>query len=163
MYSTGAIAQIITARIEPLEPQTSILKFLQEQNGKRLTNPVIAKLREVCNDETIHLRQAGGMTSIGWGYEQSGQRTGSLLVSYKTKNVVIDAEFVEEKNPAYFSAARERNHRRSLAVKDTKGCAELEATIHTLLAAQKKLDEFFAFGTHFEQDKFAIRKAFGVE
>jgi hypothetical protein len=134
------LATMIREKMESREPQDTILSCLRQKNGKRLDQRVIKWLQDVTGNATIRLRQSAGMTSIEWGgYTNSGGRSGgSLLCAYSLKNVMIDADFIYEKNLAYFTALWERNGLREELLADWKSLARMETAMKNLRAAKSQ-------------------------
>jgi hypothetical protein len=153
------IQEIIESRIESNEPQDTILAYLKENDGKKLTVRDAKKLSELTGQE-IHIDKRFDMTHIEWGTYQQRRVTGgsSLLVAYSEKNVVIDANWIEEKNPAYFSAKDERNEKRQEMLAQPEKMAELQIKIGEYKAAKEAmedlLDEF--------PDIYKIQEEFGI-
>jgi hypothetical protein len=153
------VKEIIESRIEVSEPQDTILAYLKENDGKKLTVRDAKKLSELTGEE-ITIDKRFGMAHIEWGTWQERQKGGrSLLVAYAEKNVAIDVAFVEEHNRAYFSAKDERNQKRREMLADTEKMALLETKIAEFLAAKDAMENLLEqFPDHYE-----IEKQFGLD
>jgi hypothetical protein len=171
-----SVAEIISANMEPLEPQTAIVAFLLDNNGKRIDKRLITRLNEAVPGWHIRMHQIAGMTNLEWaGYGNRGSyrdkdnniRTderdgGSMLVAYALKNLTVDLHFIQRHNVAYFGAAMERNKKREAALADTEGIARLEATIQTFLLAREALRKAFEYGGPFATDASSIESAYDL-
>lgn len=157
-----SIREVILANIEPTEPQDTILAWLKANaDGQRITERHIEKLRKVTGNNSIRLRKNFGMTHIEWDRDKGSP--GSLLLAHKTVNVVIDADEIREKNPAYFSALAERNTVRQQTLQDEKAIAELERQIGIFKEARDYIRQATEYGAPFNHDRFAIEEAFGIK
>ena len=148
MITSQQIVQIIKDGIEPTEPVDTILRVLRENDGKRFDKRFLAKLQEQVPDYELRDNRNYGMTQLE--YKISGKMiakpgmeisTHSLLISYETKNVVIDADKIREKNPAYFEARDERNRQRHNLLADAKDFDALANASNAFAEAKKKLQE----------------------
>lgn len=158
------IADLIESRIENLEPAAGILGFLKKINGKKITAKHIEKMQAELQDKTIYLSKYAGMTRIGWGgYRNTGGRQGGeLLIAYSETSVEVDAAWIEERNSAYFSAAAARNENRRKALNYPKILEALEHSIENYKQAKEALAALMKDDL-FEQDRYAIEEAFGIE
>ena len=155
------IAEIIQANMEPAEPAAAILAFLKANDGKRLTKVHRDKLREQLGTNELHLNYTAGMTHIEWGTyteRREGTGGGSLLVSYATKNVVIDAAWVEENNAAYFAARVKRNEKRQAMLDDTDLLDRIQQAIDAYNKAKADLDAVLDDNDFHQPDASDIRK-----
>jgi len=162
------LQEFIASRMEPSEPQETILKVLAEHDGKRLTKKHIEAVAKAINDPSIRIIKQYGMTQIEWGCwtQTDGKEGGRLLVAYSVTNVVIDVEDIKDKNPAYFVAREARNAKRQAAIESpkcdelAKALEELKAAKKALQAAQENVGQYFGFGDMFYVDLSAILKEF---
>lgn len=155
------VTQIIEANIEPAEPMATMLEFLRGIDGKRLTKIHRDKLRQLLDDETIYVSHRAGMTHIEWGTyteRREGTGGGSLLVSYATKNVVVDAAWIEEKNICYFEAREDRNEKRRQMLSDGPRIAKIEKAIADYNKAKRALDDVLDTNDFAWPDSINIRK-----
>lgn len=152
MITEQSIVDMVLSKIEPLEPADTILRVLQENDGKRFDKRLVEKIKEavklVC--PTLYVRESNNLvTQIVWGEtvgfcRGSQPRRFTLLIAYKTKSVHIDAAWVKEHNPAYFVARDERNRCRKSDVLHYRGTMALCANkINAFNAAHKELKEIF--------------------
>ncbi len=150
------VREIINQAIEPNEPADSILAFLKANDGKRVDKRLIDKIAAETGDETIRLDKAHGMTRIEWGgwRRYGGKEGGQLLLSHSDKNVVVDAAWVEEKNPAEFRARDERNAKRQQVTDEE--CSHLDEAIYLFKAARNKVRTMLAYEGKFEPDRHRI-------
>jgi|TARA_Y100000034_G_C6903283_1_gene418425 hypothetical protein len=156
------IASLIRGNIEPNVIQTQIIETLERHNQKPLTKRHIDELKEKV-DDSIYLSKRAGMTNIEWGgYNTSGgNQGGSLLISHQTKNVKVDTVDIVERNPAYFSALRERNQKRRETLANeskTLAIARLEGSVRAFVTARQQIKEALEFGGPFCPDRHAIQK-----
>ena len=149
------VKEIVESRIEPAEPQTTILRILKENEDKRLDQRIAKKLVEATGDSSIRLRKEAGMTSIEWGgYSISGGRKGgNLFVSYKVVDVLIDTSFIENNNAAYFSAREQRNQERQSHT--DQDYSNLEEAFEVYKTARKHLKNLLE---KFDADKYTLIK-----
>jgi len=157
------LTQLIEDRIESLEPQTTILNYLRAINGKRINKRHIDELRRLTGDDSIRLSKRHGMANIEWGgYSLSrGNKGGSLLIAYSEKNIEVDADWIKEKNPAYFDASVQRNERRKAVLKRPDLIEELAANIDIFQQAKANIEQLL--DGPFEPDRYSIQCAFNLE
>lgn len=158
------IRSLIEQGIEPGEPQESILAFLQAMDRKKITNIHLRRMRDRI-DTSIRLRKQAGMTCIEWGgYGQTeGIKGGSLLLAYTTVNVTVDANFVLNQNPAYYSASVLRNAVRQAHLEPSSShqIDRLASAICNYRNARAALSE--AMKPFDGTDEFAIQKEFALK
>jgi hypothetical protein len=144
------IRNLVEQSIESSEPQGKILEYLKARDGKTLTRRDEPKLREFCGDSSIRFyHSARNLCYLEWGgYERSGgHEGGALFLAYTDGAPKIDAKFVEERNAAYFSAARERNEaRKSVLAQGAFAFEDCAGAINALQEARERLARLFAFG-----------------
>jgi hypothetical protein len=140
------LQELIMSCMESLEPQTSILRFLEGQEGKRLDKRLLEKMQE-------------------WGgySESGGGKGGRLLIAHALKDVRVDSNFIHQRNLAYFEAAEARNEKRQQALADPELLSDLEKTIQSFLTARDKLAKMMNYGTVFAPDRHAIEEKFGLK
>lgn len=166
-YQRGEIVQQLTQliedRIESPEPQTTILNYLRSINGKRINKRHIDELRRLTGDDRIYLSKRYGMANIEWGgYGLSGgNKGGSLLIAYSEKNIEVDADWIKEKNPAYFDASVQRNERRQAVLKRPDLIEELAANIDIFQQAKANIEQLL--DGPFEPDRYSIQDAFNLK
>jgi hypothetical protein len=157
------IAEIIAGRIEPTEPQTTIIATLKKSfEGKQWTKRTVDALIQATGDDTIRLRKAYGMLHLDWGNwgrnTISDNNGGTLLLAHSETSVCVDTADIVSRNPSFFSASTERNTGRTKALKNAKHLEAVEAACH---AAREAWETMIALsGTCY--DDIAIRKAYGV-
>jgi hypothetical protein len=158
------ISKILYSGMESDQPQTAILAYLTEHNGKQLTKRDLPKLRNI--DLSICYRDIANMTHIDWGdYGRSGgNKGGSLLVAYTGGAPIIDAAWVKERNISYFTTA-ERNEKRAKALKDDPTIMEAALAIQALVVAKAKLAHLMRWdddGTKgpLEIEKYSIQQLY---
>jgi hypothetical protein len=108
--------ELVLRRVEAEEPQRTILKFFQDNDGKRITQHHVEKLRQLTGRADLRLSKRYGMTNLEW---KDGENTRSLILAWSEVNVIMDAVLLEEKNAGYFSALDERNVKRNQVLSDS--------------------------------------------
>jgi hypothetical protein len=107
------------------------------------------------------------MTNLEWGgYSRTGgNQGGSLLIAYTEAAPVIDAAWIEDRNPAYFSARVERNEARTKALKDASECLKdcdtftrAAVAINQIKAYRAQLAELIGYGGPLHEIRFEITK-----
>ena len=154
-------------KIEPSEPQDTILQVLTECDGQALTvrhaqkiNDALAKVYNYDGHwaNKVGIRKQYGMTAIAW--DRGGDLDeGSLLLCWTEKNVVIEAGTIKERNPAYFSAKDERNAlRKTVDVADVTALAT-QARIYAI--AKQQLEAVLSRDC-FDPDETTLQKIVGL-
>jgi len=160
---------MVVSRVEPSELPDGVLEVFRREHGKQLTKRILAKLPG--GDATWRISQIANMTSLEtWDYTRSQGRQGiHLLVAYATKNVAIDAAFLELRNPAYYGARRERNAERTAVLANEGALKDLADRINAvrearekLAAAEASLAELSCHGKAFGADQYAIEALAGM-
>jgi hypothetical protein len=143
--TTQQLKQLIHDKLEPIEPADTILRILQENDGKRLDKRIIDKIQAACPDWQIRDQRRFGMTQIAWGKSHyPHEEYGSLLIDHHIKCVSVDAAAVYYNNPAYFSARDKRNRQRQEILIQREGFFQnITTTINRFLAAQEDLVKLF--------------------
>ena len=168
--AVGEVRDMIASHVEDDETPEAVLAIFKQHDGKQFTKRLLAKLPG--GEERWRIGQTAGMTSLEtWDYCRSGGRQGShFLVAYETKNVEIDAAFLEERNPAQFSARRERNAERKARLADPESLTLLadrisavRAAREQLAAAEAALEELSGYGKAFGADQYEIEALSGKE
>jgi hypothetical protein len=166
MKATGNdIAKLIEDRMESVTVPNIIAEYLGTKAGKMLTVRHEKELKDITGDSELRIRKQYGMTNIVWGgYDRTGGNGGgSLLLAHTETSVIIPtAEVVREKNPAYFSAALARNEKRVKALADRATLDEVATLADTILKAQARLKELFAYGTPLDPDHYGIEELVGL-
>jgi hypothetical protein len=132
------IRTIIESHIESDLPDTT-LEVLKREDGKQLTKRLLAKLPG--GEEVWRIAHVATMTHLEtWEYCRSqGSRGISLLIAYETKNVRIDASWIEQHNIAYFSARKERNEKRAKALESTEALVMAAQLVNAIRVAREQL------------------------
>jgi hypothetical protein len=155
------VRSILTTRMES-EVVDEILAILKTMDGKPLTKRILPKLPG--DEERWCITQSAGMTSLEEkSYRRTSGNTGvSLLMAYATANVVIDAKFVEERNPAWFEGRRERNAERRRALEMPAVLALAESLLNdviraraALAAAEARLSALTSYKEPLSADRYA--------
>lgn len=164
------VRAMVLSHVEDGETPEAILEVFKAHEGKQLTKRLLAKLPG--GEQRWRISQTAGMTSLEtWDYTRSQGRQGvHLLVAYATKNVAIDAAFLEDRNPAFFSARRERNAERKARLEDPESLALLAERINAVRAARKQLEaaeaaleELSGYGKAFGAEQYEIEALSGKE
>lgn len=154
------IRALVASRVES-DAGDAVLEIFKRNQGKPLTKRLLAKLPG--GEDVWCITHSAGMTHIETReYRRSqGHRGMSLLAAYDTKNVVMDARFLEDRNPAYFSARRERNEKRA-AITMT-GCEAVADAVNRVIEARERLREveeglgaLIGYSHLFDADSYAI-------
>jgi hypothetical protein len=141
-----------------------VLKVFKAQAGKPFSKRILDKLPGGAERWTI--TQVTNMTNLEeYDRRSRGNRGISLLVAYAVKNIVIDPVFLEEKNPGYFSARRERNRKRVEVMNDIVKIRDMAATMNQVIDAHKALeaalvglDNLISYGKDFSPDQYDWEK-----
>jgi hypothetical protein len=136
-FTEAEVAKMLADRREPDVPM-DVLRVLKENDGKPLTKRLLVKLPG--GEASWYINHIASMTQLRTTdlYERSRGVNGySFLLAYQTKNVVIDAAWVVEHNPAYFGAREDRNSARDrIKASDIR---ELTETLNGVARARKEL------------------------
>lgn len=164
------VREMVSAHVESSELPDGVLEVFKREQGKQLTKRILAKLPG--GEAVWHIKQVASMTSLEtWEYTRSqGNRGVHLLVAYETKNVSIDAAFLEERNPAYYGARRERNAERATVLANEPSLVNLAERINAVREAREKLavaeaalEELSGYGKAFGAEQYEIEALSGKE
>lgn len=164
LFTVESIRGLVESRIEKAEPQTAILAYLRERNGKTLTKRDLPKLKLI--DGTIDFRTVAGMFYIEWGgYSRTnGNAGGSMLIAHHTGAPTIDADMIEHRhNPGLFAAREERNAQRAKALADVETLQRVADALNAKMAAERVLAEAFAYGAPLSPDEYHIREVWKMK
>jgi phage FluMu gp28-like protein len=133
--------------MEPTEPADTILRVLQENNGKRLDNRFNQKLQDATGDPHVRIVHQYGMVDIIWNEGHS-----SIVIAYTDGCPTIDAAKIKENNPAYFDARDKRNaERQELLTENPNGTYKygtlflrIASTINRFISAEADLRSMLA-------------------
>lgn len=163
-HTIHTVAALIKSRWESDEPD-QVLHALRAFDGKNITTRMIDKLPG--GKERWYLRREYGMTHICTrDYGRSGGEIGySFMVAHTEASVPFSSVDFESRNACYFSARRERNHKRMEAVNDRDMLQEMADTLNDLDSAQRALtmaserfDVLTGYDATFSPDRFALMK-----
>lgn len=153
------ISSTIEEDMEPSEPVDTIMEILRANNGKRADQRLMKKIHDATGNPKIALEKEFGMTHINWSELHNGKPTFThiLLIGYKVTNVVVDAEWIYENNPAYFRARDARNQIRRDTLQNRKGeIAALADAINEFVASRQRVLDTLRLKS-FEPDAFQIK------
>jgi hypothetical protein len=168
MHTLETVRALLVSHYESNEPD-EVLAVLKAHDGKQLTKRLLAKLPG--GEERWLIRQVASMTSLeDRDYLQSqGNRGIHLLIAYQTKNIMIDAEWIEKYNPAYFEGRRERNQKREAVVGDPVLLQSMADALNGYSTAKakleesaKRLDALTGYGGSFSPDSFDWERLCGA-
>lgn len=164
MITIENVKQVIANAIEEREPQNKILEALRAFDGKRLDKRVEEKLRAICNDDSIRIIKRYSTTEIEWGgYSYNRGNTGGLLVvAYQLKNVVIDVDYIKQKNPAYFDALDQRNAQRQELLAQPDKLEYMATTMQAYLDARDNLQRMWGFDL-LSVDRYKFEEKFNLK
>ncbi len=140
-FNIDDVRALLMKERESDEPD-AILEVLKAHAGKRYTVHLLRKLPG--GEERWGYRHVAGMTHLEERdyLRSSGNRGISLLVSYDTSGPhVVDAAWVEEKNPANYKGRRERNAQRDEALKNPALLERMCVALNSYARVQKALDD----------------------
>lgn len=139
-HTVSSVLAFLESQLESNEPD-AVLAVLVERNGKPLTKRLLAKLPG--GEAEWRLSQTAGMFHLETrNYGRSDGNTGiHLLIAYQITNVMIDAAWIEEHNPAYFEGRRNRNALRDATMGDPVLLQSMADALNSYEAAKAKLDE----------------------
>ena len=158
--TAAQIQALVASRVES-DAADAVLEIFKRDQGKPLTKRLLGKLPG--GEDVWCITHVAGMTHVETReYRRTqGQKGICLLVAYDTKNVAMDAKFLEERNPAYFSARKERNEKR--ADVSEASCAALAEAINRVIAAREALaeaeagfDALAGYGKPFDADRYEL-------
>ena len=167
---TAKARAIMESSMEPVDIAEAVAVACSENAGKLLTKRFADRLREMTGVEWT-IRRNYGMTHVetlayarsDWTHPPEGPRI-CLLLAHSEKNVEIPTGIeVEEKNPAYFEAARKRNKYRAKVL----AAGGLPPELDSVLSAMDELGRAYEHvvelinasgcGSHSVPDWYAIR------
>jgi hypothetical protein len=170
VFTHQDIHDILQAHYESDLPD-KVLACLLPHNGKLVGKNLLKSLPEVPGGWRI--RRAYGMTHLESAPYMNGDLSNpkavSLLLAHSEANVYVDTYSIEERNPAYFSGRRERNHARMEAM-NTKheldamadAMTEASAALERFETAKARFAQLTACGKHFEPDSYELERACGL-
>lgn len=152
------VRSVIESSMEDTAKPDAILAYLKAREGKPITKRDVDKLRELLSDPTIYLSTRYGMTHLEWGgyYTSGGNKGGCLTIASEDKNVRIDSARIEERNIAYFAAAKDRNAKRVSMLADDDGVRTLAEAIDAHNDAVKTIKGLTAWDEPFYVARFYI-------
>lgn len=162
MISAEMLRAVYESGMEDTKIPEKILAYLATKDGKKLTARDEPHLKQI--EPECYIRKSAGMTTICWGgyHRSGGNQGGSLLIAYAEGAPTIDAKWVEERNPAYFSAAKERNAKRQAILADPKSAevfAELAAAIDDTIKARDAIKRTLTdYEAPLHEARYNIRK-----
>lgn len=150
-----------------------VLEALRPFDGKPITTRMLSKLPVSSPDNPWRLRREYGMTHlVTLDYlRYSGNKGGiSLLLCHTESSIPLNVREVEEKNPAYFSARKQRNHARMEAMNTRElldgAVTAANRVAHALAELQDAIrdldDRFTGYGKPLSQDRYDIERAIGL-
>jgi len=168
MHTHQTVHDIIQGEWESELPD-KIMEALRPFDGKPVTTRILAKLPADNGGGEWRLRRQYGMTHLeNAAYGKGDYKHGvSLLLDWKENSFPLEWAKLEERNGAYFSGRRERNHAR-MELMNTKGRLDaastamnrIEAAIEALWNAHADLSK--AIGEALSgSDKYDIERACG--
>ena len=137
----GDIKGVVFEEMEDTRVARMILGVVQEWDGKRLLSGFEKALKAKVQGARVNNNRN---TEIEWGgHTSSGGRAGGrLLVACQTKQVVLDAKFLEEQNRAWYAAADERNAARSKLLSESSlAFLLLGGLVETYRLTKPRIDE----------------------
>lgn len=150
-----------------------VIEALRPHNGKLVGKNLIKYLPEV--PDGWRIRRDYGMTHLeSWEYTRSQgsspkKHSLSLLLAHSESNVYIDVDDIEKRNPAYFSARRERNHARMEAMntKETldgvaQAMSDAAYALEYFQRTIEALNKWTEYGAPVSADKYDIERAVGL-
>lgn len=168
MHTFQTVADLIQENWESDLPDT-VLDCLRPLDGKMVTARILDKLPG--GKDAWVLERQYGMTHLkSREYYNNGGNSGvSLLLAHTTASFPINVREIEEKNPAYFSARKERNHAR-IEVRNDKAALDKMASILNriekakaeLVIAFAAFDELTEYGAPFSQDRYEFERSAGM-
>lgn len=170
MHTFNSVSELVFDNWESDLPD-KVLAALRPLDGKPVTKRILDKLPGG-KHEWI-LERAYGMTHIknkAYVDSHGSQKGGvSLILDWREDAFALNVNFVEEKNPAYFSARRERNHAR-MEVRNNKQLLDEMAAIMNRIesakaefeAAKAEFKSLADYGEPFHQDYFELERACGL-
>ena len=135
MITEQQIVSTILGSIEPTEPVDTIFRVLQENEGKRLDERLINKIRQATGDDSVRKSSDFGMARIIWKSSPSG-----FLCAYAEKNVYIDSSWIKEHNTWAFEARDKRNINRKKDLENLEAIKELADSVNALKVAKVRYE-----------------------
>lgn len=167
MHTHQTVHDIIQGRWESDEPD-KILEVLRQMEGKMLTTRILVKMPG--GRDRWRLRREYGMTHLEtWEYTRTQGNGGiSLLLDWREDSFPIETAKIEERNTAYFSARRARNHTRMEAMNTKPLLDQMAAAMNHMERAMQELQEARAtfealadYGQPFNPDQYELERACG--
>jgi len=137
------IHDVLQSNLEDLSTPMTIIDVLRPHNGKRLTKRHAEAISATLGGRRVYIRKQYGMTSIefgGYGIQADPDNGGSLLLTHTETNVVIDCDDIIKRNPAYFSAAQERNEQRWALMEDEQRLRRVADAINAYRTACRMIE-----------------------
>lgn len=169
-HTFNSVANLIQDNWESEVPD-AVLEALRPFNGKPVTKRLLDKLPG--GKDAWLLERAYGMTHIKnkiYAYSHGSEKGGiSLLLDWREDAFALDVNKVEERNPAYFSGRRERNHKRmearnnrELLQKMADVMNEAERAQRALANAKEHFKALAGYGEPFSPVQYELERACGL-
>jgi len=168
MHTFNSVSELIRENWESEEPD-KILQALRPMDGKQVTTRILDKLPG--GKERWRLRRQYGMTHLEENsyWRTDGNHGISLLMAHTEASFPLNVNELEQKNAAYFSGRRERNHKRmeashtrELLEKMADAMNKIERAKAALQAGMAEFDALTAYGEPFSQDQYELERACGI-
>lgn len=160
--TAATVRALLTSKIESDFPD-HVLAALKTKNAKPLTKKILEIMPEDPSKSGWYLNRNYGMTHLEtYSYARNAGKFGySFLMAYTESSGLIDVQFVEERNPSYFSGRRERNTARAELLSSDRKLEEIAVLMNRaaeVVMAVFVLDQSLSNGP----DSYAIRTACGL-
>lgn len=170
MHTRQSVSDFLLERTESDLPD-KILECLRSYTGKAVTTRILDKLPGGKNE--WRLRRQYGMTHLEnnayWRSSGSAEGGISLLLAHTEASFTFDANDMVQRNAAYFSARKERNHTRMEARNDAAKLDRMAAVLNRIERATQELQNAWAdldtlteYNEPFAADKYAFQRLVGV-
>lgn len=158
----ASLAEVLASRMEPLEPQQTIVKVLEHYEGHPIkSDNYIRTIREHCKRSDIRREVRAFHTWITWGNVNAID--GALPLGRHDGK--INTAFTLDNSRDLFDGRRQRNALRRQAINAPNNPQLLSLEQKLLQYKQLTIDlqRAFSYGNDWHQDKNAILDAYGLK
>jgi len=145
--------------LQPTELTDTIMRVLEENNGKRFDKRIMDKLKAALPPlRYFYVTKSLGWTQLHFGDEW--EKTRFITISRQNKNVVIDCDFIRKENLGHFQGKHDNNAEKlAYLATDLPGKLEDEylaykAARHQLVAELAKVPDCV---------RYEVEKALGLD
>ena len=130
--TAAQLMQVVASKMEKTEPWDTVLETLRQNEGKRVDDRLISKIRAACGTDDIRKICRYGKMYIQVGPWSAHEE---LTVGHSEANVFVNVNYILENNARYYSARDERNAKRRIALQHPEIFEQLATAINNYRAA----------------------------